>query len=129
MLLGEVAGAMADLITETNRLLEKADINEVEEHPLVIATGFHQKFLNVIHPFSDGNGRIGRIFTNLILLKKGYPPIFIKEVNKDEYLKCFELSDNDFDVMLEFMADRLIESLQAKLEFITFQHAKRQADS
>jgi hypothetical protein len=47
----------------------------------------------------------------------GYPPVFIKEVNKDEYLKRFEVSDNDMNPMLEFMADRLIESLKEKWEF------------
>jgi hypothetical protein len=52
------------------------------------------------------------------LLKNGYPPVFIKEVNKDEYLKRFEVSDNDINPMLDFMADRLIESLEEKWEFV-----------
>ena len=94
------------------------DINVPDSHPLTIATWFHQRFLNEIHPFSDGNGRIGRIFTNLILLKKGYPPIFIKDVNRNEYLKCFELVEQEPGAMLDFMADRLIESLEIKLEHI-----------
>jgi hypothetical protein len=58
------------------------------------------------------------MFVNLILLKNGYPPIFIKEVNRDEYLQRFELSDNDISPMLDFMADRLIESLEEKWEFM-----------
>jgi Fic family protein len=114
----EVPQAMTRLIKETNMRIEKADINDPDKHPLTIATWFHQKFLNEIHPFSDGNGRIARIFTNLILLKKGYPPIFIKDLNRNEYLKCFELVEQEPDAMLDFMAERLIESLQIKLEFI-----------
>ncbi|NII29279.1 Fic family protein [Pseudoflavitalea sp. X16] len=117
----EVEKAMEQLIKEINQLLEKADINDADKHPLSIATRFHQRFLNEIHPFSDGNGRIGRIFTNLILLRKGYPPLFIREVNKNEYLKRFELTDHEPTAMLDFMADRLIESLQSKLEFIEAQ--------
>jgi len=113
----DVPQAMVDLIEETNTRLEKTDINDPKKHPLTVATWFHQKFLNEIHPFSDGNGRIGRIFTNLILLKKGYPPIFIKDINKTEYLKCFELIDQEPEAMLHFMADRLIESLQIKLDY------------
>ena len=54
----------------------------------------------------------------LKLLKNGYPPVFMKEVNRDEYLKRFELSDNDINPMLDFMADRLIESLEEKLKFM-----------
>lgn len=112
----DVPQAMKELVKETNMRIEKTDINDPDKHPLTVATWFHQKFLNEIHPFSDGNGRIGRIFTNLILLKKGYPPIFIKDVNRNEYLKCFELVEPD--AMLDFMADRLIESLQIKLDYI-----------
>lgn len=117
----QVARAMEELIYLTNEQLKDIDTRNIDKHPLTIATYFHQRFLNRIHPFSDGNGRIGRVFTNLILLKNGYPPVFIKEVNKDEYLKCFEFSDSDINPMLDFMADRLIESLNAKLDFVKTQ--------
>jgi Fic family protein len=118
LLPNKVPEAMEELIRHTNELLKNVDIGDANKHPLTIATIFHQQFLNVIHPFSDGNGRIGRIFTNLILLKNGYPPIFIKEINKDEYLKRFEASDNEITPMLDFMADRLIESLEEKHAFM-----------
>lgn len=118
LLPAEVDAAMKTLIYNTNELLKQINIHDIDKHPLTIATRFHQEFLNRIHPFSDGNGRIGRLFTNLILLKEGYPPIFIKDVDRDEYLKRFEQSDEDIIPMLDFLADRLIESLEAKLEFI-----------
>jgi Fic family protein len=118
LLPNQIPQAMERLVQHTNDLLKDVDILDANKHPLTIATYFHQQFLNVIHPFSDGNGRIGRIFTNLILLKNGYPPVFIKEVNRTEYLKRFELSDNDINPMLDFMADRLIESLEEKLKFM-----------
>lgn len=118
LLPNQVPDAMERLVQDINDQLKIVNITETDKHPLTIATYFHQQFLNVIHPFSDGNGRIGRIFTNLILLKNGYPPVFMKEVNREEYLKRFELSDNNMDPMLDFMADRLIESLEEKLKFI-----------
>lgn len=118
LLPNQIPQAMERLIQHINILLKEVNILNTDKHPLTIATYFHQQFLNVIHPFRDGNGRIGRIFTNLILLKSGYPPIFMKEVNRDEYLKRFELSDNDISPMLDFMADRLIESLEEKLKFM-----------
>jgi Fic family protein len=71
-------------------------------------------FLNHIHPFGDGNGRIARIFMNLILLQKGLPPIFIKEVDKKDYLDCFTNEEKHPGIMLEFMTARLIESLKSK---------------
>ncbi|WP_217606907.1 Fic family protein [Chitinophaga sp. GbtcB8] len=118
LLPAEVPDAMRALIQDTNTQLGGVDIHDIDKHPLTIATRFHLNFLNSIHPFSDGNGRIGRLFTNLILLKQGFPPIFITSVDKIEYLKRFERSDSDIGLMLDFLADRLIESLEMKLAFI-----------
>jgi Fic family protein len=78
---------MADLIEWTNKAFELKEI-----HPLIIAGIFIVVFL-AIHPFQDGNGRISRILTNLLLLKLGYSYIqyssleSIIEDNKDAYYK------------------------------------------
>jgi len=42
-----------------------------EIHPLLIVANFLVEFLN-IHPFQDGNGRLSRVLTNLLLLQAGY---------------------------------------------------------
>ena len=44
---------------------------EKKIHPLLITANFIVEFLQ-IHPFQDGNGRLSRILTNLLLLKTGY---------------------------------------------------------
>lgn len=60
------------------------------QHPLIIIAVFIVKFL-AIHPFQDGNGRLSRILTTLLLLKHGYDYIpyvsmeNIIEQNKDRY--------------------------------------------
>lgn len=110
----DVPAAMALLINETNGALKNASVKSIELHPLTIATRFHFVFLNHIHPFGDGNGRIARIFMNLILLQRGLPPIFISQVDKKLYLECFTQEEKTQGSMLEFMASRLIESLKAK---------------
>jgi len=46
-------------------------LKERKYHPLLIVGSFLVEFLN-IHPFEDGNGRLSRILTNLLLLKEGY---------------------------------------------------------
>jgi Fic family protein len=62
-------------------------------HPLELAFKFHHKF-EKIHPFADGNGRVGRIILNYILLKEGYFPIIIRKSNRQKYIKSLEDADN-----------------------------------
>jgi Fic family protein len=62
----ETATAMEELISSYNQILE----NE-ECHPITMITGFIIHFL-AIHPFRDGNGRLSRLLTSLLLLRHGY---------------------------------------------------------
>ena len=78
---------MADLLEWTNKALELRT-----SHPLIITGIFIVIFL-AIHPFQDGNGRLSRILTNLLLLKLGYSYIqyssleSVIEHNKELYCK------------------------------------------
>ena len=62
-------------------------------HPLELAAIFHGRF-EKIHPFEDGNGRVGRIFTNVILTNNDYPPIIIRKTIRTNYMAS--LSSFDF---------------------------------
>lgn len=57
---------MAELVEWTNGSLEEKTL-----HPLLVAAVFTVVFLE-IHPFQDGNGRLSRILTTLILIRSGY---------------------------------------------------------
>jgi len=76
---------MAELIKWFNREWGKREF-----HPLLLIAIFLVNFL-AIHPFQDGNGRLSRIFTTLILLKSGYSYVpyssleRVIEDNKDQY--------------------------------------------
>ena len=63
-------------------------------HPLIIAAGFHTEFIK-IHPFGDGNGRMARILTNLILMLCGYVPAIIKLDNRENYYVSINTSSLD----------------------------------
>ena len=53
-------------------------------HPLVLAAIFHEKFER-IHPFYDGNGRTGRMLSNMILIQNGFPPLIVENKRRKEY--------------------------------------------
>jgi Fic family protein len=113
-----VEGEMKKLILKTNSLIVNTDLKELEKHPITTATYFHNRFLE-IHPFEDGNGRIARIITNQIFLKNDFPPIFLKSVNRDEYLKLFDVStSDDIDKMRDFFGKLLLQSLEMKKQMI-----------
>ena len=57
--------------------------------PLVLAGIIHNQFEH-IHPFQDGNGRVGRLLLNYILIKSGYPPINILLEDRGEYYYILE---------------------------------------
>ncbi|MBN2142420.1 Fic family protein [Candidatus Woesearchaeota archaeon] len=61
-------------------------------HPLELAFKFHHKFER-IHPFADGNGRVGRMLLNHILIRKGYYPIIIRKSHRNRYLKALRAAD------------------------------------
>ncbi|NQV56667.1 MAG: Fic family protein [Rhodospirillales bacterium] len=62
----ETPAKMVDLVAWTKQTLE-----EKEHHPLIVISIFIVVFL-AIHPFQDGNGRLSRILTTLLLLQSGY---------------------------------------------------------
>ena len=41
-----------------------------------------------IHPFFDGNGRLARLISNILLLKAGLPPLVIEKSQRREYIEC-----------------------------------------
>lgn len=65
-------------------LIEWYKKNKDNYHPLILATVVHNQFEN-IHPFQDGNGRVGRLLLNNILLKHNMPPVNIQLKNRKEY--------------------------------------------
>ena len=88
---------------ETQELVEwtREALAEKKYHPLLIVGNFLVEFLQ-IHPFQDGNGRLSRILTNLLLLKEGYlymPYIShekLVEDNKPEYYLALRQSQKTF---------------------------------
>ena len=77
-------------------LVEWYNKNKKKYPALVLGAVIHNQFEN-IHPFADGNGRVGRIILNNILIKHNLPPINLNLKNQIEYyntLQEYELNQN-----------------------------------
>ena len=71
------------------RLLRWYSTNKKKLHPLILASYFHTEF-EKIHPFVDGNGRVGRLLMNFILHKNNYPMINIPKSKKFRYYEVLQ---------------------------------------
>lgn len=77
-----------------NELIRWYNKNKTKYPALILCAVIHNQFEN-IHPFKDGNGRVGRILLNNILIKHKLPPININFKNRVEYyntLRAYELN-------------------------------------
>jgi len=78
----EVRPMLVELLRSTSRAVGR-------EHQVELAADFHFKFEN-IHPFGDGNGRIGRLAMNVLLARGGYPMLNIEYKGRRGYYKALE---------------------------------------
>ena len=96
---------------EMKSLLFWYSINKKKLHPLILTAYFHVGFES-IHPFVDGNGRVGRLLMNFILHKNGYPMVNILNNEKYKYYDALEEARvrNNLRPFLEFLLDLLKSS-------------------
>ena len=92
-----------------------------EAHPLIASSAFHYEF-EFIHPFSDGNGRMGRLWQTLILSQwqpiLAYLPVeTVIKAKQDEYYKAFRLADatSDCSLFIEFLLDAINTALDESI--------------
>lgn len=123
---------MQELIDWTKNTSENSS-----HHPILIIANFLVEFLN-IHPFLDGNGRISRVLTNLLLLKEGYlymPYVShekLVEDNKPEYYialrksqKTLKKSKENITPWLEFFIDILHEQSKQAVELLSHENIEK----
>ncbi len=106
---GRVPGLMADLL---------GWLRDSEEHPLIASSVFHYEF-EFIHPFEDGNGRLGRLWQTLILAR--WKPLFahvpvesVVRNRQSQYYEAIELSsaDGESTRFIAFMLGAILAAVE-----------------
>jgi Fic family protein len=118
--------------SEMRELIEwtKAQLQSREHHPVLIVASFVVEFL-AIHPFHDGNGRLSRILTNLLLLQVGYsymPYVSLEKIIEDhkvEYYLALRTAQKDgksaqADIArwIHFFLDAMVRQIEVLRDFL-----------
>lgn len=107
---------MASHINLFTARFENIDNSKEATHLLTAISFFHNTFLNVIHPFADGNGRVCRIIMGAIMMKHNCPPIFpliTEPEHQIEYITTivnWELQKNN-ELLVRYFAKGMTENL------------------
>jgi Fic family protein len=80
-----------------NQLVSWYSNNRLRYPGLVLGAVVHDQFEN-IHPFRDGNGRVGRILLSNILIKHNLPPMNINVKNRLEYYEALQAYEKRHDL-------------------------------
>jgi len=105
----KISGLMAELFDW---------VNQSEEHPLIVSSVFHYEF-EFIHPFMDGNGRMGRLWQTLMLAQ--WKPLFadmplesVIKLHQQDYYQALGSADSaaDSTVFIEFMLKAILQTLE-----------------
>lgn len=110
-------GEHEKLIAQVPKLLESTNSALTgNAHPMEIAALFHG-FFEYLHPFRDGNGRMGRLLSNKLLLQKKLPLLIIPSSERESYIHCLKLFRKESkEYLVDFFFRTAIERMKQEID-------------
>ena len=107
----EIVDRLEKMLTNYNAMSRENIIKRIAE--------LHLAF-EYTHPFIDGNGRIGRVINNYLLIREGFVPINIKFIDRKKYYEAFREFDekNKTNIMEEIVGKALTNSYHKRLAYL-----------
>ena len=93
--------------------------SDLGAHPVERLARAHLDFEH-IHPFVDGNGRIGRVILNYLLYQQGFPPVIVRTKGKEKYYAMLRSYDTAGDVkpFAGHLATLMLESMHRRIAYL-----------
>lgn len=109
----DVPPQLSDWVGQANDFAIDVDRGAVDPADVPLhAADLHASFER-IHPFLDGNGRVGRLVLNLLLVRLGYPPVIVFKQNRNAYLAALDQADKgNPGPLAELLARSMIDNVQ-----------------
>lgn len=107
----EVIGLLEKMLAEYNAASHENIIKRIAK--------LHLTF-EYIHPFNDGNGRIGRVINNYLLIREGFVPVNIKFIDRKMYYEAFKEFDEKgaTKIMEEIVGKSITNSYHKRLAYL-----------
>ncbi|MBF8275769.1 MAG: hypothetical protein HW390_842 [Candidatus Brocadiaceae bacterium] len=117
----EVTGRLEKMLAEYNATSHENIIKRISR--------LHLTF-EYTHPFVDGNGRIGRVINNYLLIREGFVPVNIKFIDREMYYEAFKEFDKKgtTNIMEEIVGKALTNSYHKRLAYLEGVHIMTLSD-
>lgn len=92
----EVGSAAEDVESNLTELID--EVNAYEGKDILKAAAYLHARFEFIHPFADGNGRVGRTLLNYYLMTNNHPPLILYDEDKRMYYECLQKYDKTEDL-------------------------------
>lgn len=113
-----IAPAPQEVIERLEKML--AEYNATSHESIIKRIARLHLTFEYTHPFIDGNGRIGRVINNYLLIREGFVPINIKFIDRKKYYEAFKEFDlkGETIIMEEMVGKALTNSYHKRLAYL-----------